>query len=138
TTHSQEFLGLKPDVWRDANHGEGTVIAVIDTGIDPDHVSFAGNPMPNPPAEWKESGSSRNAGGPDSDSHLSCIWFHSGVYGCIQVLMVAFTCIWLHSDAYGCIQVHMVAFRLQHTGSGVVKSMTKRKMTQPYIFEESN
>ncbi|MQM00615.1 hypothetical protein Taro_033353 [Colocasia esculenta] len=53
TTHSMEFLGLKPDVWRDAIRGEGAVIAVIDTGINPDHVSFAGNPMPNPPAEWK-------------------------------------------------------------------------------------
>ncbi|MQL83732.1 hypothetical protein Taro_016217 [Colocasia esculenta] len=55
TTHSPEFLGLRPDVWRDANRGEGAIIAVIDTGIDPDHDSFAGNPMPDRPAEWEGS-----------------------------------------------------------------------------------
>ncbi|XP_027087762.1 subtilisin-like protease SBT2.4 [Coffea arabica] len=47
TTYTPQFLGL-PAVWTqeggDRNAGEGTVIGFVDSGIDPLHPSFAGDP----------------------------------------------------------------------------------------------
>ena len=46
TTHTPDFLGLPNGAWiRDGGSdvaGEGIVIGLIDTGIDPRHPSFAG------------------------------------------------------------------------------------------------
>ncbi|OVA20003.1 Peptidase S8/S53 domain [Macleaya cordata] len=48
TTYSPQYLGLPTGVWSqeggDRNAGEGIVIGVIDTGIDPMHPSFAYDP----------------------------------------------------------------------------------------------
>ncbi|XVF87789.1 hypothetical protein PTKIN_Ptkin18bG0149200 [Pterospermum kingtungense] len=45
TTYSPEFIGLPEGVWTqeggDRNAGEGVVIGVVDTGINPSHPSFA-------------------------------------------------------------------------------------------------
>ncbi|MQL71071.1 hypothetical protein Taro_003377 [Colocasia esculenta] len=56
TTYSPDFLGLRPDVWDAANRGKGAIIGVIDSGIDYNHMSFAGNEILCPPPEgWKGS-----------------------------------------------------------------------------------
>ena len=48
TTYTPEFLGLPEGVWReeggDENAGEGLVIGFVDTGINPQHPSFAYDP----------------------------------------------------------------------------------------------
>lgn len=45
TTHTPQFLGLPQGAWLQEGGyetaGEGVVIGLIDTGIDPTHVSFA-------------------------------------------------------------------------------------------------
>ncbi|KAK6794001.1 hypothetical protein RDI58_007454 [Solanum bulbocastanum] len=50
TTYTPQFLGI-PAVWTqeggDKNAGEGIVIGFIDSGINPDHPSFAYNPTTN-------------------------------------------------------------------------------------------
>nr|XP_004235142.1 subtilisin-like protease SBT2.4 [Solanum lycopersicum] len=50
TTYTPQFLGI-PAVWTqqggDRNAGEGIVIGFIDSGIDPDHPSFAYDPTTN-------------------------------------------------------------------------------------------
>lgn len=47
TTHTPDFLGITDKVWPVVggvqNAGEDVVIAIIDTGIDPTHPSFASN-----------------------------------------------------------------------------------------------
>ncbi|KAJ3699270.1 hypothetical protein LUZ61_002975 [Rhynchospora tenuis] len=56
TTQTPEFLKLRGrgGLWRRTkNMGEGMIIGIIDTGIWPDHPSFSGRGMPNPPAKWK-------------------------------------------------------------------------------------
>ena len=53
TTHTPDFLGLRPELWRAANRGEGTIIAVVDSGINPDHVSFSGAKSRRPPWKWR-------------------------------------------------------------------------------------
>jgi len=51
TIHSPEFLGLSGDggLWEElggtAESGKGVVVGVIDTGMTPDHPSFAGAPV---------------------------------------------------------------------------------------------
>ncbi|CAA6669518.1 unnamed protein product [Spirodela intermedia] len=53
TTHSPEYLRLQTSgVWNDSNYGEGVIIGVLDTGINPDHPSF-GCDLPPPPSTWK-------------------------------------------------------------------------------------
>ncbi|OAY63584.1 Subtilisin-like protease SBT1.2 [Ananas comosus] len=56
TTHTPQFLGLRRrnrGVWNTSNMGEGVIIAVLDSGIAPDHPSFDDTGMPPPPARWK-------------------------------------------------------------------------------------
>ncbi|KAI3926520.1 hypothetical protein MKW92_042342 [Papaver armeniacum] len=56
TTHTPEFLGLPRGAWVQEggpeSAGEGVVIGLVDTGIDPTHPSFSdslsGNPFPVP------------------------------------------------------------------------------------------
>ncbi|XP_010244166.1 PREDICTED: subtilisin-like protease SBT2.4 [Nelumbo nucifera] len=49
TTYTPEFLSLPERVWTqeggERNAGEGIVIGVVDTGIDPTHPSFAYDPL---------------------------------------------------------------------------------------------
>lgn len=50
TTYTPEFLGLPEGVWAqeargDKKAGEGIVIGVVDTGINPSHPSFAYDPL---------------------------------------------------------------------------------------------
>ncbi|CAA7406477.1 unnamed protein product [Spirodela intermedia] len=53
TTHSPKYLGLqRTGVWNESNYGEGVIIGVLDTGINPDHPSF-GCDLPPPPSSWK-------------------------------------------------------------------------------------
>lgn len=56
TTHTPEFLGLPSGAWPieggPSAAGEGVVIGIIDTGIDPTHPSFSVNgSVPYPPLE---------------------------------------------------------------------------------------
>lgn len=48
TTHTPDYLGIPTGVWPDLggarSSGEGIVIGMIDTGINPDHPSFANLP----------------------------------------------------------------------------------------------
>ncbi|KAF7017824.1 hypothetical protein CFC21_031191 [Triticum aestivum] len=57
TTHTPEFLGLNLEEQGRRNYtsefGAGVIVAVIDTGIFPDHPSFSDDGMPPPPAKWK-------------------------------------------------------------------------------------
>lgn len=50
TTYTPKFLGLREGVWTEGggdyrNAGEGIVIGVVDTGINPTHPSFAYDPL---------------------------------------------------------------------------------------------
>ena len=60
TDRSPKFIGA-PKVWKklggQGSAGEGVIVGVLDTGIWPEHASFAdpdplGNPYPLPPAKW--------------------------------------------------------------------------------------
>ncbi|MCE3049278.1 hypothetical protein HAX54_044512 [Datura stramonium] len=55
TTHSPSFLGLHQNVGllNASKSGEGVIIGLFDTGINPQHPSFNDNGMPPPPAKWK-------------------------------------------------------------------------------------
>ncbi|OAY71094.1 Subtilisin-like protease SBT1.6 [Ananas comosus] len=60
TTRSPQFLGLvssnprRPHALLSAaDAGAGTVIAVLDTGIRPDHRSFSAEGLPPPPSRWR-------------------------------------------------------------------------------------
>ena len=59
TVQTPDYLGLSGDngVWANQfggveNAGEGVVVGVIDTGIDPNNPSFSGENMPAAPADW--------------------------------------------------------------------------------------
>ena len=53
TTRSSEFLGLRSSgAWNRSNLGAGVIIGVLDTGIRPDHPSFACD-LPPPRSSWK-------------------------------------------------------------------------------------
>ncbi len=53
TDESGEFLGLSggKEAWRSGVTGKGVVVGVIDSGIWPEHPSFADNGMPEPPID---------------------------------------------------------------------------------------
>ncbi|KAL6903347.1 hypothetical protein ACP4OV_004160 [Aristida adscensionis] len=56
TTHTPQFLGLNlPQRGRNttSEFGEGVIIGVLDSGVFPNHPSFSGANMPQPPAKWK-------------------------------------------------------------------------------------
>ncbi|CAI5502941.1 unnamed protein product [Closterium sp. Naga37s-1] len=58
TTDTPAFLQLPSTLWAAAggqsNAGQGVVVGIVDTGIWPEHPSFAGDASyPNPPATWK-------------------------------------------------------------------------------------
>ncbi|KAL6659066.1 hypothetical protein ACP70R_003106 [Stipagrostis hirtigluma subsp. patula] len=54
TTHTPDFLGLRPNggAWKSVGMGEGTIIGLVDTGIDFAHTSFDDDGMDSPPAKW--------------------------------------------------------------------------------------
>ncbi|CAA6661449.1 unnamed protein product [Spirodela intermedia] len=56
-----DFLRLRPDMWRAANRGEGIIVGMVDTGINPDHVSFEGAKGRRPPWKWRGTASSTAA-----------------------------------------------------------------------------
>jgi subtilisin family serine protease len=56
TTRTPSFLGLSRDehrLWSDTGYGGGVVIGIMDSGIHGQHVSFADDGVPEPPARWK-------------------------------------------------------------------------------------
>ncbi|PKU67215.1 subtilisin-like protease SBT1.2 [Dendrobium catenatum] len=55
TTYTPDFLALKHwgALWPESSHGQGIIIAVIDTGIHPNHPSFDDKGMPEPPIKWR-------------------------------------------------------------------------------------
>ncbi|KAJ3669484.1 hypothetical protein LUZ60_011434 [Juncus effusus] len=60
TTRTPQFLGLvssqknKPNnLISSSNAGEGVIIAVLDTGINPNHRSFSNANLRKPPTKWK-------------------------------------------------------------------------------------
>ncbi|KAJ1265707.1 hypothetical protein BS78_08G096600 [Paspalum vaginatum] len=57
TTHTPEFLGLRSTArfWNSVGMGEGTIIGLLDTGIDISHTSFHDAGMQPPPAKWRGS-----------------------------------------------------------------------------------
>ncbi|KAI9128231.1 hypothetical protein K1719_001224 [Acacia pycnantha] len=44
TTYTPAFLGLQGGVWEEGEVGEGVVIGIVDSGINPSHGSFAYDP----------------------------------------------------------------------------------------------
>ncbi|KAK8945304.1 Subtilisin-like protease [Platanthera guangdongensis] len=56
TTYTPEFLGLDQfnGLWEHSSQGEGVIVAVLDTGIIPNHPSFADSlKLPPPPLKWR-------------------------------------------------------------------------------------
>ncbi|KAL0923428.1 hypothetical protein M5K25_007484 [Dendrobium thyrsiflorum] len=55
TTHTPEFLGLKPGtgIWSSRNLTYDVIIGMIDTGIWPEHISFNDSEMAPVPSRWK-------------------------------------------------------------------------------------
>ncbi|KAH7659946.1 Peptidase S8 subtilisin-related protein [Dioscorea alata] len=57
TTHTPDFLGLTigEGIWNHSNLGKGIIIGILDTGVDPEHLSFHDDGVPAPPSKWKGS-----------------------------------------------------------------------------------
>ena len=57
TTHTPDFLGLRSNggAWNSIGMGEGSIIGLLDTGIDMSHPSFHDDGMKPPPAKWRGS-----------------------------------------------------------------------------------
>uniref|UniRef100_A0A0A9C054 Uncharacterized protein n=1 Tax=Arundo donax TaxID=35708 RepID=A0A0A9C054_ARUDO len=57
TTHTPDFLALRPGggAWNSLGMGEGSIIGLLDTGIDFAHTSFDDDGMASPPAKWNGS-----------------------------------------------------------------------------------
>ncbi|PKU64529.1 Subtilisin-like protease SDD1 [Dendrobium catenatum] len=60
TTHTPEFLGLlssagvKPEgLWSESDFGRGVIVAILDTGVMPNHPSFDDHGIGPPPEKWK-------------------------------------------------------------------------------------
>ncbi|KAI0512357.1 hypothetical protein KFK09_012996 [Dendrobium nobile] len=55
TTHTPTLLGLNQynSLWEKSSQGEGIIIGVLDSGITPDHASFADPGLPPPPLKWR-------------------------------------------------------------------------------------
>ncbi|KAI0512360.1 hypothetical protein KFK09_012999 [Dendrobium nobile] len=55
TTHTPTLLGLNQynSLWEKSSQGEGIIIGVLDSGITPDHPSFADPGLPPPPLKWR-------------------------------------------------------------------------------------
>ncbi|KAI0488418.1 hypothetical protein KFK09_028249 [Dendrobium nobile] len=60
TTHTPEFLGLlstagvKPEgLWSESDFGRGVIVAILDTGVMPNHPSFNDHGIGPPPEKWK-------------------------------------------------------------------------------------
>ncbi|KAI0510264.1 hypothetical protein KFK09_010865 [Dendrobium nobile] len=55
TTHTPTLLGLNQynSLWQKSSQGEGIIIGVLDSGITPDHASFADPGLPPPPLKWR-------------------------------------------------------------------------------------
>lgn len=55
TTHTPQFLGLKPGagLWSQSSMASDVIIGVIDSGIWPEHESFQGNHFSPIPKNWK-------------------------------------------------------------------------------------
>jgi len=57
TTHTPDFLSLRPNggAWDSLGMGEGSIIGLLDTGIDSAHSSFGDEGMSMPPSKWRGS-----------------------------------------------------------------------------------
>ncbi|KAL6622870.1 hypothetical protein ACP70R_032749 [Stipagrostis hirtigluma subsp. patula] len=57
TTHTPDFLVLRPHggAWNSLGMGEGSIIGLLDTGIDFKHTSFDDDGMNSPPTQWRGS-----------------------------------------------------------------------------------
>ncbi|KAL0904367.1 hypothetical protein M5K25_026462 [Dendrobium thyrsiflorum] len=61
TTHTPEFLGLlsssgvKPagGLWNESDFGRAVIVAILDTGVMPNHPSFDDHGIGPPPEKWK-------------------------------------------------------------------------------------
>ncbi|WVZ90623.1 hypothetical protein U9M48_036908 [Paspalum notatum var. saurae] len=64
TTHTPEFLGLRSSgrTWNSVGMGEGTIIGLLDSGIDISHASFHDDGMRPPPAKWRYGAPSSHPG----------------------------------------------------------------------------
>ncbi|TVU32187.1 hypothetical protein EJB05_23909, partial [Eragrostis curvula] len=54
TTRTPDFLGLRSNggAWNSLGMGEGSIIGILDTGIDFSHTSFDDDGMKPPPSKW--------------------------------------------------------------------------------------
>ncbi|CAH8359824.1 unnamed protein product [Eruca vesicaria subsp. sativa] len=56
TTHTPAFLGFSDNnspLWTNSNYGEDVIIAVLDTGIWPEHPSFSDSGLDPVPSTWR-------------------------------------------------------------------------------------
>jgi subtilisin family serine protease len=65
TTHTPDFLSLRPNggAWSSLGMGEGSIIGLLDTGIDSAHSSFDDEGMSAPPSRWRGSCKFATSGG---------------------------------------------------------------------------